>query len=70
MGANGQHGEDVITGALDAALEGGASHLKELTQLPSEVLSEIEIPEELRQYVVESASAADYDELLVDEVAS
>ena len=64
------HGEGVITGALDEALEGGASHLKELTQLPSEVLSEIEIPEELRQYVVESASAADYDELLADEVAS
>jgi len=65
-----EHGEDIVTGALGDAVKGAASQLKELAKLPSVAPTEIEIPEALRQYVVESASAADYDELLADEVAS
>lgn len=65
-----EHGEDAMTTALDSALKKSATQARELAALPNTAPSEIEIPEPLRQYVVESASASDYDELLAEEVAS
>lgn len=65
-----EHGEDSMTSALEEALTKTSERASELAAIAEAPPSEIEIPEPLRQYVVESASASDYDELLAEEVAS
>ena len=65
-----KHGEPKVRRALARALDAGKQQLPELIALPDTALTEIEVPEPLRRYAIESASAADFDELLEKEVAS
>jgi transposase len=60
-----QHGADAVGEAVSKALDGGQRHLLQLAALEREPLpAAIEVPESLAQYVVEAASAADFDGLL------
>ena len=62
-----QHGAEVVGEAVRKALDGGQRHLLELAVLRTEPLpAEVEVPEALSHYVVEAASAADFDALLVE----
>jgi transposase len=65
-----KHGEPAVGAALSKALDAGKEHLPELASLSREALpAEIDVPESLRRYTIESARATDFDELL-QEVAS
>ncbi len=65
-----KHGEPAVGRALRQALDAGKEQLFELASLPHRALpAEIEVPEALRRYAIESARAADFDDLL-QEVAS
>jgi hypothetical protein len=64
-----KHGEKEVGEALGEALHAGRTHLLALGDLIRRPLPrEIEVPESLRAYVVESTSAADFDLLLAEEV--
>jgi hypothetical protein len=67
LGAVVDHGEEAVTGALAGAMAGGRLDLRALAHLrpPDPPPTKIEIPEALRGYTVEAASAADYDDLLL-----
>lgn len=70
LGAVVDHGEAAVGAALSKAIAGGRSNLLELAELVRHPApAEIEVPEPLRQYVVEAARAADYDHLLTGEVS-
>jgi transposase len=69
LGALVDHGEEPVSGALEAAISRGrcdllslAEHLRDRDRRASAV----EVPEALSGYHVESANAADYDLLLLD----
>jgi transposase len=63
-----KHGEQEVSEALGEALQAGQHHLLALSDLIRRPLpSEIEVPESLKSYVVESTSAADFDLLLCQE---
>jgi transposase len=69
LGAVVQHGEAAVSAALRRSLEAGQSHLLELASLRRDGLpKEVEVPEPLRQYVVEAAKATDFDHLLEEVV--
>lgn len=71
LGAIAEHGEPKVQRALSIALDAGRRTVAELAALPDAPLTEIDVPEPLRHYAIESARAADFDELLADdEVAS
>jgi transposase len=62
LGAVVEHGEGSVAQALSRALEGGRAHLLALAALRRDPPSaEIEVPEALRQYVVESVPASRFD---------
>ncbi len=64
-----KHGQQKVGEALGETLHAGQPHLLALGDLirrPSP--KEIEVPQSLKAYVVESASASDYDLLLDEEV--
>jgi len=64
-----KHGEKAVGHALGKALAAGQLHLLELAALQQNPLPrDIEVPEPLRQYVIEAAKASDFDHLL-EEVA-
>jgi hypothetical protein len=68
LGAVVEHGEESVANALRKAIAGGQAHLLELGTLvrqPPPV--EVEVPEPLRQYVVEATRAADFDWLMRDD---
>ncbi len=65
-----KHGEPKMQRTLAAALDAGKRELPLLTALPDTQLTEIDVPEPLRQYAIESACAADFDALLCEQVAS
>jgi transposase len=70
LGAVVEHGERTVGEALRKAIDAGNGHLLELGALVRQpLLPEVEVPEPLRQYVVEAARAADFDWLLQQEVA-
>jgi transposase len=70
IGAIVKHGEPAVGRALAEALDTGREQLPELASLSHQALpTEIEVPEPLRRYAIESARAADFDDLLL-EVAS
>jgi hypothetical protein len=65
------HGEEPVAQALEAALSCGRCDLLSLAQHlhnreEDQKASTVEVPEALSGYRVESANAADYDELLLD----
>lgn len=65
LGAVVDHGEQEVARALCDALENGERNLLALAALKHEPPKQLEdIPEPLRQYVIEAASAADFDVLL------
>jgi len=66
LGAVVDHGEEAVAGALVGAMAGDRLDLGALARLrpPDPPPREIEIPEALRGYTIESACAADYDALL------
>jgi transposase len=65
LGAVVEHGESAVADALKKALDGGHRHLLELSSIIRSPLPEtIEVPEPLRDYVVEAAKATDFDWLL------
>ncbi len=69
LGAVIQHGQQQVGEALRKALDVG--HLLELGALMRQPLPpDVEVPEALRQYVVEAARASDFDWLLEQEVTS
>jgi hypothetical protein len=62
------HGEEAIREALESALETDRVHLLDVRRespRPAPRAEAVEVPAALAAYQVESASAADYDELLV-----
>jgi len=62
-----QHGTEAVGDAVRKALEGGQRHLLELAVLRRDPLPpEIAVPEPLSRYVVEAASATDFDGLLAE----
>ena len=64
-----KHGQHEVGEALGEALHAGQRHLLALGDLIRRpVPQEIEVPQSLRAYVVESASASDFDLLLDEEV--
>jgi transposase len=70
LGAVVDHGEQTVANALHKAIDGGQGHLLELGALIREPPpADIEVPEPLRQYVVEAARATDFDHLLSSEEA-
>jgi transposase len=67
LGAVVEHGEQRVAQALRRALDGGRAHLLELGALYQQLSpTEIEVPESLRQYVIESVSASEFDALLCE----
>lgn len=67
LGAVVDHGEQRVASAIGKALRGGQAHLLELAALRREPLPvEVEVPEALRQYVVETVAAAEFDALLYE----
>jgi hypothetical protein len=70
LGAVVEHGEQAVSNALRRAIDAGNGHLLELSALVRRPPpAEVEVPEPLRQYVVEAARATDFDWLLQQEVA-
>lgn len=70
LGAVVDHGEAAVGEALSKAIAGGRGNLLELGELVRQPLpTAIEVPEPLRQYIVEAAKASDYDYLLMGEVS-
>jgi hypothetical protein len=70
LGAVVEHGEQAVSKALRRAIDAGNGHLLELSALVRRPPpAEVEVPEPLRQYVVEAARATDFDWLLQQEVA-
>jgi len=69
LGAVVEHGQQKVGDALRRSLTAGHQHLLELGAVTRESWpTEIEVPESLKQYIVESAHASDFDHLL-EEVA-
>lgn len=65
LGAMAEHGEKVVGEALSKVLDSGQSNLLQLGGLIRKPLpTDIEVPEPLRDYVIESVRAADFDWLL------
>lgn len=66
LGAIDDHGEDVVTAALDQALRQGRCDLLFLSQhLPDRpVLLEATVPASLQSFEIQAGRASDYDELL------
>ena len=69
IGAVVKQGESKMQRALSSALEASKTELPVLIKGLDTPLTEIEIPEPLRQYAIESANAADFDQLLACEVS-
>ena len=63
-----KYGEEEVGAALKRAFDAGQSHLLDLAVLRELPVQEIEVPVVLRQYVIESARATDFNYLL-EEVA-
>ena len=64
-----KHGEREVAEALGESLHAGRQHLLALGELMRSPLpQEIEVPQSLRAYVVESTRASDFDHLLREEV--
>lgn len=61
LGAVCEHGEDLVARAIEKAIEAGRT---ELITFPARARASIEVPESLRDYAVEQASAAHYDGLM------
>jgi hypothetical protein len=69
LGAVVDHGEQEVAQALRDALDNGERNLLTLAHLKHEPPEELkDIPEPLRQFVVEASRAADFDVLLHEEV--
>jgi transposase len=65
LGAIKEHGEDVVKKTLHQVIDSGQGNLLQLSELIRAPLpSKIEVPEPLRDYVVESSNASDFDHLL------
>jgi len=68
LGAIVEHGERAVSEALRKALDSGQGHLLELGALVRQPLPPaIEVPEPLREYIIEAARAADFDWLLAQD---
>ena len=69
LGSVVDHGQQKVGQALRKSLDAGHRHLLELSSITQETWpQEIEVPESLQQYIVESTRASDFDHLL-EEVA-
>lgn len=65
LGAVVEHGSEAVGEALRSALAGGQRHLLELAALyTAPPPAHVAVPEALSRYVVESARASDFDDLL------
>jgi transposase len=65
LGAMVDHGEEVVTAALEAILKAPQQDLSVATPLTSPLPQEVPVPQALQGYLVEGTRAADYDALLL-----